>query len=117
MPSDFDISASLDVSIDRDTIAVHAAQNRIQIDVPKLRSAIVHLKPWLSRSKRHIILHRVHAALTAAGLEVHIRLAGRTIARLGAAAHPGLISRLLGYGPVELRPFSIGIAWWQSGRR
>jgi hypothetical protein len=117
MPSALDISANLAVSIDSDTMTVHAEQSCIQIDVPSLGSVLTHVKPWLSRSKRHVILRRIDAALTAASLEVHIRLAGRTIARLGTAARPGLISRLLGFGPVELRPFTIGVAWWQSGPR
>lgn len=117
MSATLDVSASLDVSIDSDTIVVQAEQSLIWIDVPSLSAAREHFKPWLHRSKRHASLHRMHAGFTAAGLDVQIRLAGRTIARLGMAAHPGLISRLLGYAPVELRPLSIGLAWWQSGRR
>lgn len=46
---------------------------------------------------------RVAAALTATDLTAEVRVRERTVATVGAAARPGVLSRTLGVAPVELR--------------
>ena len=46
-------------------------------------------------------------ALQLVDLTVHFRLMGRIIARLGAKAHPGLLSWALGVRPLEIRPVGV----------
>ena len=52
-------------------------------------------------------LQRVHAMLQLADLTVQFRLMGRIVARLGAKAHPGLLSWALGVRPLQIRPAGV----------
>lgn len=45
--------------------------------------------------------------MTRFGIDLDVRLGNRTIARAGASARPGLLSRMLGSGRVELRPAAV----------
>ena len=53
------------------------------------------------------MLQRLDAMLQRADLSVRFRLMGRIVARLGAKAHPGLLSWALGVRPLEIRPVGV----------
>ena len=111
-----DIFAHLIISNGSDRIAVEAEHSRIRIDIDTLGTAIdfanqnAHQWQWRKR------LNWFQEGCQAAGLDIYVCLAGKPIARLGPHARPGLTSRLLGLGSVELHLWRTGIAWWQSKR-
>ncbi len=86
-----------------ETVLVTAAKNTITVDVPSLRTGLAALKGVGGRRRRAKTIRRASGVLDFADLTVDIRIAGATLATLGADAHPGLLSWLLGLRPLEIR--------------
>ena len=116
MAAAVDVFAHLIISNGSDTIAVEAEHSRICIDIDTLGTAIDFAKQNAHQGQWRKRLNWLQEGCQAVGFDVYVCLAGKPIARLGPHARPGLTSRLLGLGAVELRPWRTGIAWWQSKR-
>ena len=84
-------------------ILVTARENTVTVDLPNLRAGMVALRGAGGRKQRAKTLIRAGAALQFTDLNVEFRLAGGAMALLGADARPGLLSRLLGLAPLEIR--------------
>jgi hypothetical protein len=102
-----DLVGELRAVLNDDAVLITAAHDTILVDLPKRRLGLATLRRSGRRAQREKTLHRVHIALQLVDLTVHFRLMGRIIARLGAKAHPGLLSWALGVRPLEIRPVGI----------
>ena len=99
-----DIQGEIQTTCGDETILVTANGDTIIVDLPRLHFA---LKSTGSRALRIKMIRYADVLLRLADQCVHIRLANRTIARLGAGVHPSLLSRfialLFGLGPLDTR--------------
>lgn len=62
------------------------------------------------RSKRKAAISRLQAGLRRADLTLQVHVAGRPIARLAPHSEATLLSRLMGLGPMELKPMGLLLA-------
>jgi hypothetical protein len=88
------------------------------VDLPDLRAGRDVLRSSGERRQRAVALARIDKALRLADLTAIIRLGGRTVARLGRDARPGLLSRLLRIAPLEVRVSDLIVvlkAMWRRG--
>jgi hypothetical protein len=102
-----DISGELTAVIGDDAILITAMGDTILVDFPRWRLGLMSLRRSGRRAQRENALQRVHVPLNLADLTVHFRLMGRIVARLGAKAHPGWLSWVLGVRPLEIRPAGV----------
>jgi hypothetical protein len=84
-------------------ISVRAEDEVITVTVPSLWIGRPVLKQLSDRQRRQRLIGYAHDGLDRADLMVELRVSQRLIARIGPRARPGLWSRLLGLGPVELK--------------
>jgi hypothetical protein len=89
-PIALEIVGELSALLNQDIVVITAEHNTILVDLPKLRTGLVVWRTVGKRAQQGITMQRVVATLEFTDLTVHFRLAGRTVARLGAEAHPGL---------------------------
>jgi hypothetical protein len=93
-----------------DLILLTASRDTVTIDVPhlRLRALLKTVKTLGGKARRVKALGGVSTALHATDLSVHFRLAQKTVAKVGADAHPGplsrLVGRVVGVAPLEIRP-------------
>ncbi len=108
-----DVAGEIRAVVADDTVVVSAREKTITVDVPNLRVGLVAWKGGRAslrgaggRKRRAATISRASAALRLTDLNVQLRLAGGTMAVLGADARPGPLSRLLGVAPLEIRLLS-----------
>jgi len=99
-----EVLADLQLSIDGEQIDIRGNGKTIVVDLPSLEAGqkLVTTGP-LAIGDRQRSMERVNEALSIAGLTVDVRLRGDTLARVGAGARPGGLSRLLRLGSIEIR--------------
>lgn len=105
------ILADLTFQINDDVCQIHSSENVIQFEVHNvraLRSLWKSLKAVPAQTTR---LRQFHEALNQSGLKLEIRLEERLLARMGKDARAGFISRLLGFGPLEIH-FLSAVKFW-----
>jgi len=104
MPNAIDVVGQLSVEMGGGGMArVEARGETIVVELPSLRAGLATLRRWPGgRSRRAASIGRIHDVLTAAGLSLSVRAGPATIGRLGVGARPGLASRLLALGPMEI---------------
>ena len=110
------LSARLVLSFGNDDFLVNAANDRIVVDLPSWRAGLAILRLPPVRGEWEQLFTQTQRGLTVADLRVQFRLAGRIVARLGIEARPGIVSRLLGLGPLELRPLQLLLSMWSHSR-
>ena len=101
-----DIVADLTLTVRGEDIAVRGEDGqRVVVELPSLQAgrALLNDPPWPSTGRRQRI-NQAHRFLRASGLTVDVRLAGETVARVGAEARPNASARLLNLGDIEVRP-------------
>ena len=92
------VEADLQVAVNGHTMTVTGYDDLVALDLPSLPAV---LSLWRDAPAE---MEAGHAALAAVGLTVEIRVRGAPVARIGDAAVPSRVARLLGVGPVELVP-------------
>ena len=108
MRAPLDVAGEVQVLVADQTVRVTAIKNTITVDIPTLRVGMVALRGVGRRKQRATMISRLGAALHFADLSVQFRVAGGTIATLGAGARPGLLSRLLGVAPLQITWSGVG---------
>ncbi len=102
-----------------DVILIKASGDTVTMDLPHLRALLQSAKSVGGKARRVKTIATVDAGLHATRLTMQVRMADRIVARLGADAHPGPLSRLvgkmIGVAPLEIRP-AILIALFQFRR-
>ncbi|MFP4229209.1 MAG: hypothetical protein ACLFTE_10325 [Salinivenus sp.] len=100
-----EVLADLQLAVDGEDISIQGDGDQIVVDLPSLRAGrrLVNSGPF-ALGRRSDQMDRLHQALDVSGIGVVVRLRGESIARLGKGAEPGLLSRVLDLGAVEVRP-------------
>ena len=105
-----DVAGEIRAVVADDAVVISARQKTITVDVPNLRvvpvawrAARATLRGAGGSERRAATISRASAAMRLTDLNVQLRLAGGTMAVLGADARPGVLSRLLGVAPLEIR--------------
>jgi hypothetical protein len=97
------VDAQLSLVSDRGAaVAVTANGATISVGIPSLWMATRYGRR-LNRRRRLALFGQAHQWLTRADLMVEFRIRDHTLALLGPHAQPGLLSRLTGLHPLELR--------------
>lgn len=84
-------------------VLMTAKHDTITVDLPSLRAGVMAFRAVGGGKQRARTIGGANAALHFTALNMHVQLAGRTVARLGVDARAGLLSRLLGVSPLEIR--------------
>jgi hypothetical protein len=116
MLTPFALSARLVLSLENDDFLVNAADDKIVVDLPSWRAGLAVMRCQSARGGWSQLLTKVQRGLTVADLQMQFRLAGKIVARLGTDTRPGIVSRLLGLGPLELRPLQLLRSMWSRPR-
>ena len=104
MHAPLDVFARLSlVNDDGKEISVRAEDEIITVTVPSLWVSRPVLKQLSERQRRQRLFGHIHDGLDRADLMVELHVSQRLIARIGPRVRPGVWSRLLGLGPVELK--------------
>ncbi len=94
-----------------DVILFKASGDTVTMDLPHLRALLKSVKSVGGKARRVKTIAIAYTALHATSLTMHFRMADKIVAKLGADAHPGPLSRLLGMlvgvAPLEIRPVII----------
>ncbi|MEH6454416.1 MAG: hypothetical protein V7782_15405 [Psychromonas sp.] len=108
MSTSLDVSAQLSLTNENGkNILVSAEKQIITVILPTLWVGNTALKQVTHGRNRSSMIADVHAALKHADLMVEFRIANRVIALLGAQTHPSFLSRLVGFGAIELKIVAI----------
>jgi len=115
-----DVVGEIRATCASETVRVTADHDTITVDLPGLGAATGKLKGVATRAWRLNAMHRIDAGLKHTHLRLRFVLADTIIAKLGAGARPGPISRFLGalfgWAPLEIRP-AILVALLKPRRR
>jgi len=103
-----EVVGQLLVEMGDDSARIEARGERIVIDLPCLDAGVAVLRRWSRGRDGRSTIRRFHLMLTSVGLSVQVDIASETVGLLGFDARPGLISRLLGLYPLEIR---LGALW------
>lgn len=110
------VEADLVLTIDGEDVQIDGRDDLVTIDLPSLRAGrtLLHSGPFAT--ERVDRFRMVDWLLRDAGLTADVKLRGRQIARLGKAARPGRIARLLRLGQAEVYPGSVVTTSVQSSK-
>lgn len=100
------VSADLRLSVDEHDVWIRGADEQLVVELPSLRAGAALLRSLPSRTRPATWLQGTHQLLHTAGLTADVHLAGKPLLRLGHAATPGLLSRVLRLGDVDVRPLA-----------
>ncbi len=93
-----DLIGRVMVEMGGESAGVEALGDRIVVELAGLSS----LRRW-SKGRGGIgSIRRIHDTLNATGLTLEVVAGGRVVGRLGSGARPGLASKMLGLGPLEI---------------
>lgn len=104
MSAPLDVSARLSLTDENGKeISVSAEKEIITVMLPSLWVGRPMLRQLTNRRQRIWMMENVHSGLKHADLRIEFRIAHRVIALIGPQSRPGLVSRIVGFGPVELK--------------
>jgi len=104
MNAPLDISGQLSLTDENGKqISVSAEKEIITVMLPSLWVARPMLRQLGNRRLRTSIMKNVCGGLQHADLMIEFKIAHQTIARIGPQTRAGLVSRILGLDPVELK--------------
>ena len=110
-----EIHAQLAVSIEGHEFLVQTDDGTgINIELPNLQTGWALFKQRPARRQRGQLLKHLQHGLHACGSLLEFRIAGRTVATLGAGNSAGLTSTILGLRPLQLFPYQIILACGNS---
>jgi hypothetical protein len=106
-PAALDVVGEVTALLDDQAITITAQHDTILVDLPTKRPRWATSRRAGRRTERETRLRRVGAMLEFTGLTVQFRFMGTTVASLGAGAHPGWLSWIVGVRPMEVRPSAV----------
>jgi hypothetical protein len=101
------LSARLVLSLEDNDFLVNATDDKIVVDLPSWRAGLTVLRLQRLRGGWGQLLAQAQRWMPVADFAVQFRLAGNVVARLGTDTRPGIVSWLLGLGPLEVRPLQL----------
>lgn len=99
-PAPLSVETDLTLTVEGREASVRSTGDRLFVEFGSLADALGALGASDATDPR---LARIDRVLETTDLTVEVRVRDRTVAVLGAAARPGVVSRRLGVAPVELR--------------
>ena len=106
-PTALDVVGEVTALLNGQTVTITAQHDTILVDLPTIRPRWAAWRRAGRRTDRETRLRRLGAILEFSGLTVQFRFAGTTVANLGAQAHPGWLSWILGVRPLEVRSSAV----------
>ena len=104
MSAPLDVSARLSLTDENgNEISVSAEKEIITVMLPSLWVCPPMLRQLSNRQERTWMMENFYRGLEHADLMIEFRIAHRVIALIGPHSRPGLVSRIVGFGPVELK--------------
>ena len=103
MPCALDITAELSLLAEGRETFIEADGKIVTIRLPDLRTGLYLAKPFSRRHTRQSSLGKVQQGLSAINIELECRVGNQLIARLTPGSRPGMLSKLLGLGALELK--------------
>jgi hypothetical protein len=104
MSAPLDVSGRLSLTDENgETILLSAEKEIITVMLPSMWVGRPILRQLTNRRQRSWMIENVHGGLKLADLMIEFRIADRVIALIAPQSRPGLVSRILGFGPVELK--------------
>ncbi|ABM04834.1 conserved hypothetical protein [Psychromonas ingrahamii 37] len=104
MSAPLDVSAQLSLTNENGkTILLSAEKEIITVTLPSLWVGRPILRQLSNRGQRTRMIENVHGGLKLTDLVIEFRIADRVIALIAPQSDSGLVSRMLGVGPVELK--------------
>ena len=105
MPLPLEVLADLQLAVDGEEISIRGDGDRLVVDLPSLRAGrrLLRSGPFALETDPDPMT-QLQDVLEGTGLSVEVRLQGDPVARMGPGINPGLLSRALNLGPVEVRP-------------
>jgi len=104
MNAPLDVSGKLSLTDENGKeISVSAEKEIITVTLPSLWVGRPMLRQLSKRRQRTWMVENVYGGLKHVDLLIEFRIANKIIARVGPQTHSGLIARMLGFGPVELK--------------
>ena len=102
--SQLDLDADLSLSVDGEPVSVHSEGDELVATFRSVRKALSVLRtlPFPTGPGRRATIRTASGMIMVTGLDVLVRVGRRTVARAGPAARPGVLSRLLKLGNVQL---------------
>jgi hypothetical protein len=94
------VSTDLTLAIDDTEARVTSTGERLFVEFASVPDAVRAFRASGASTSRTT---RLDALLHTTDLTVEVRVRGRTVAVVGAEAHPGLVSRQVGAAPAEVR--------------
>ena len=102
-----EVVGEVQAQLGNNTFLITADKGTITVDVPGLRAGFSALRGSARGTQRARAIARADDLLRLADLRLQINLARAKVAALGAGVRPGLLSKLLGLGPIEVRPSAL----------
>jgi antitoxin (DNA-binding transcriptional repressor) of toxin-antitoxin stability system len=90
-----------------EAVTVTADGAVVTVSLPSLRPLRGQFGPLADRQRRAALLARLQRGLQVADLTLQVKLRGMPLAQLAPHARPTALSRLLGVGPLRVRPWSV----------
>ncbi len=110
-----DFDADFVASLEGDEVRVTADGSVITVAVPDMTMGLRLWNNTAPRYKERAALELLDQTLRSLDVNLAIQVAGQTVARVGKAARPGLTSRVLGLGPVEVAALPF-LSSWMGGK-
>jgi hypothetical protein len=90
-----------DLRSESGTVEAADGGRKIILNFPTLEEAAQLMNPWRDSGSRARAISKLHQALTTVGLNLEIRVNGRSMVELGAESMRGAMLTLLGVNPAE----------------
>ncbi|MFT6140040.1 MAG: hypothetical protein ACJAXN_001240 [Psychromonas sp.] len=94
-------------------ILLSAEKERITVTLPSLWVGRPILRQLSNPRQRTRIIENVYGGLKLTDLTIEFRIADRVIALIAPQSRPDLVSRVLGFGPVELKIVPILLSFFK----
>jgi hypothetical protein len=82
--------------VEQDRVRVQAEANRIILEFPHLQAVLEMWRPLGTPEKRRISLGHIQETLEHMGVNVEVRVQGRSLGAFGPGADRGLLQRIVG---------------------
>lgn len=106
-----DVLGELSLSVEGgEQLLVEGHSDTIAVDLPSLSAGRSLVKHANGRSQRQRVIGSLQAGLRHADLTLQVRVAGRPVAHLAPQSKATVLSRLLGLGPMKIKPLALFLA-------
>ncbi len=114
MAKPLDIAGSVSISANDQQMRFWGDGEIVHLNLENSSAGAQLLKLTPAKDSKKQLLAKIHQSLCFADITLQVDLNGRMIGRLGKRARPGLWSRILGLGPMQIRLFPWIRIWFSQ---